>query len=550
MRGETLPASATEPPGGGGCSSSSPAFDGVEEPAIGEDPCVDLSIGYCYLHALDVISRISFTTMIKRYAALAIIYVLSAVELNAQNGWVAMEDSLRNKSIASMACDSMGRLYALAFAKTMEWKGQYVSYYNLYRSAGRGHQWESINGQTLDGKPLVVSPLGSVVVGGLGISTWPDGIEVEPTGYYRGANDAQWSNAGGEVIAADFSNPGLYVVGIAKFEYWSYRGGVVLCSRDSGRTWSSSPIPVAVADLCVTSTGEIIVGASNWDDAGTRDGAIYRSIDSGATWSVVRDSVDVARIIVTTTGSLLAEAIDRGDDWNHGYRPPMIIRSDDRGITWSKVLDSVDVTDMIARQDLLLFTGVGPNVPRPIIYRSTDDGMTWEKSTEPSITPLTRNQRGTLFGRDREGGIYRSEDGESWTQYLPPPPYSYDHAAFAIDRDGYIYVGTNGHGVYRSERSSSVERAAGFPTATLRLDAITPNPAGNRAVISFATPMAEHVRLELHDLLGEDVATLHDARLEAGEHRITLDATGLASGPYLCRLTAGGAVATKIVIVR
>ena len=62
---------------------------------------------------------------------------------------------------------------------------------------------------------------------------------------------------------------------------------------------------------------------------------------------------------------------------------------------------------------------------------------------------------------------------------------------------------------------------------------------------------ATRVRLTVCDLLGREVATLVDESRMPGTHRVSFDASRLASGMYLYRLHAGGTVLTKkLVLVR
>ncbi len=51
------------------------------------------------------------------------------------------------------------------------------------------------------------------------------------------------------------------------------------------------------------------------------------------------------------------------------------------------------------------------------------------------------------------------------------------------------------------------------------------------------------VRLTVHNILGEELATVVDATLAAGAHTAYFNAAGLASGVYLIRLRAGNDVA-------
>jgi glucuronoarabinoxylan endo-1,4-beta-xylanase len=55
----------------------------------------------------------------------------------------------------------------------------------------------------------------------------------------------------------------------------------------------------------------------------------------------------------------------------------------------------------------------------------------------------------------------------------------------------------------------------------------------------------------VYDLLGREEAVLVDEKRGAGTHEVTFDATGLASGMYLYRLTAGSFVQTmKLLVVK
>ena len=73
-----------------------------------------------------------------------------------------------------------------------------------------------------------------------------------------------------------------------------------------------------------------------------------------------------------------------------------------------------------------------------------------------------------------------------------------------------------------------------------------PNPFNPRTTIGFVLPQAQHVTLEVYNLLGQRVVTLVDRPMGAGQHSIGFHAADLASGMYLYRLTgAQSGVQTK-----
>jgi len=85
-----------------------------------------------------------------------------------------------------------------------------------------------------------------------------------------------------------------------------------------------------------------------------------------------------------------------------------------------------------------------------------------------------------------------------------------------------------------------------------------PNPFNPTTGIRYAVPGtrdqgsgASNVKLAVYDLLGREVSVLVNERKAPGSYTETFDASGLASGVYLYRLTAGSFVLTrKMVFVR
>ena len=76
-----------------------------------------------------------------------------------------------------------------------------------------------------------------------------------------------------------------------------------------------------------------------------------------------------------------------------------------------------------------------------------------------------------------------------------------------------------------------------------------PNPFNPSTAISFDVPVAGAVTVQVFDLLGQEVTTLVDGRVEAGRHTVTFDAGTLPSGIYLYRLRAGAVVQTRSMVL-
>jgi uncharacterized protein (DUF1501 family) len=81
------------------------------------------------------------------------------------------------------------------------------------------------------------------------------------------------------------------------------------------------------------------------------------------------------------------------------------------------------------------------------------------------------------------------------------------------------------------------------------LDQNTPNPVRGATTITFHLPRQARVHLDVTAADGRRVAQLIDRTLDAGEHRILFDASGLASGSYLYTLETGSYAMSKRMAV-
>lgn len=72
-----------------------------------------------------------------------------------------------------------------------------------------------------------------------------------------------------------------------------------------------------------------------------------------------------------------------------------------------------------------------------------------------------------------------------------------------------------------------------------------PNPLASHATVGLDLPTAQAVRVAVFDLLGREVAVLHNGPLAAGGHDLVLDAARLPSGVYVVRAMGPGLAALQ-----
>ena len=77
-----------------------------------------------------------------------------------------------------------------------------------------------------------------------------------------------------------------------------------------------------------------------------------------------------------------------------------------------------------------------------------------------------------------------------------------------------------------------------------------PNPFNPTTDLRFSIADLRFVTLKVFDVLGQEVATLVNGQLPAGSYDVKFDARSLSSGVYFYRLSAGGMVQTKKMILK
>lgn len=81
-----------------------------------------------------------------------------------------------------------------------------------------------------------------------------------------------------------------------------------------------------------------------------------------------------------------------------------------------------------------------------------------------------------------------------------------------------------------------VESSSGILPGVFTLNEAYPNPFNSSCLISFAIPERSDVKIDVFNILGQQVTTLLDEARDAGKHSIVFDADRFSSGIYFYRL--------------
>jgi hypothetical protein len=157
-------------------------------------------------------------------------------------------------------------------------------------------------------------------------------------------------------------------------------------------------------------------------------------------------------------------------------------------------------------------------------------------------------------GLPEDKGVFESKDtGLTWTRM--------DHTGFYntmvvcmtqahVDGRKAVYAGTLGGGVFRREFeiTTQVSEKMQIPK-TVQLLQNYPNPFNPTTTIEFGIPTGGHVSLTIYNTIGQTISELLNNEVREGYHKVSFDASRLASGIYFYRLEVGGVALTKKMLL-
>lgn len=212
--------------------------------------------------------------------------------------------------------------------------------------------------------------------------------------------------------------------------------------------------------------------------------------------------------------------------------------------------------------------GVGSTPSTYRVYRK--DSI--EPTARPMVSEVVDSTNMTIdlycnwFGHEDEVAAYQVFFGTDW---YPPlhgitetgiytvesyePNTGYVVLIRALDEDGNVISDYSERVRIFLNYLSAPEAApaAGTPR-TFTLAPVYPNPFNAGARVDLVLPRPERIEVQVFDVLGRAVETVHAGRLPAGAHTLHVDAGGWASGVYFLRAKDehGTGVIRRITLVK
>jgi photosystem II stability/assembly factor-like uncharacterized protein len=345
--------------------------------------------------------------------------------------------------------------------------------------------------------------------------------------------------------------------------------GNVFRSTDFGVTWTKNKRATTLSGIAFVTpslgfaVGRNIIQVGGLDEDRT---IILRTTNAGSSWTTY--SAGIWRYwlhAVTVLSSEIAVAV--GDSGS-------ILRTNDHGQSWFPLAGKWPLEDM--RPGLLPMTNLHLRAvsfadtsrglvvgDSGLVLRTTNGGYAW--STMPRITPqklfaVRMLNAANAIAVGDSGVFLRSVDGGlNWMQEVSGTSSAL-YAIASTNADRTTIVGEGGTVFGQIQGAvTAIEQDRSFQSLPdqMVLGQNYPNPFNPRTTISFQITSSDGfegsatslVTLKILDLLGREVATLVDERMEAGFHTAVWNASGFATGVYFYRLRSGNNVLTRKLLL-
>ncbi len=189
------------------------------------------------------------------------------------------------------------------------------------------------------------------------------------------------------------------------------------------------------------------------------------------------------------------------------------------------------------------------------VYKSTNGGINWAMTFNQGLCGLNtlyfiNEQTGWIAGC--EGAIHKTTNGGiNWTQqsfgtttYLYDMQFVNEFTGWAVGTNGRILKTTTGGLTQVIPLNSEVPKV-------FSLSQNYPNPFNPTTNIKFQIPNAGFVELKIFDVLGREISTLANEKLNPGTYEVEWDASAYPSGVYYYKIIAGDYSETrKMVLIK
>ena len=350
------------------------------------------------------------------------------------------------------------------------------------------------------------------------------------------------SNNGVNWVQSSLNNQTVYALVVNGSNIFAGTGGNgIYVSSNNGQNWTQTSLNNKYV------LGLVVIGGNIFATTYFYSG-IYRSTNNGQNWTQYALYGYNMREIAGSGTNIYANC----DSSNHDYGS--IYTSTNSGQNWTQTLTNVN-PNCFTISGNYIFLGAGGH-----IYLSTNSGQNWSVLINIGGTWALASSGSNIFAGYDDGTFNVSSNyGQTWTQRNEGMPMGSGIRSLFI-YNGYLFAGKDNTGIWRRPLNEiiGIKQISEVVPPSYSLDQNYPNPFNPKTKIKFNMPALNSplkkgeggmIILKVYDILGKEIETLVNEKLNAGTYEVTFDASKYPSGVYFYRLTTDDFSETKKMLL-
>ena len=262
------------------------------------------------------------------------------------------------------------------------------------------------------------------------------------------------------------------------------------------------------------------------------NGFIANTMNGGLDWQI--------QISGTTNYLESVKFINTKTGWAAGGGSNAVIKTTNSGYNWFPL---TSVPFGTYRDIFFVNANTGGIISGTNFYKTTNGGSNWITYSTGSTSGffgmhfINENsgwlvgEYGTIFSTTNSGVNWSGH--QSLTNNILQSVYFINNSTgWAVGWEGVILKTTNGGIVTNFKNEINIK------PETFYLHQNYPNPFNPSTNIKFDVARVGDVKIIVYDVMGREVQTLVNDKLQPGTYEATMDGSGLSSGIYFCRISA------------
>jgi photosystem II stability/assembly factor-like uncharacterized protein len=311
--------------------------------------------------------------------------------------------------------------------------------------------------------------------------------------------------------------------------------------------------------------------------AGTETEGVFRSTDNGSNWTPVNNGISNYAIhwLSSCSGSLYAAtgngvnlSTNNGENWSR-ISPPSIgslifsvqafsnkiiasssngvFISTDGGSNWNNISSGISgYIYCFSFYNNVVYAGSSTTG----VFKTTNDGLTWiQMSNElppgKAVRTISFSDEKIFAAVYNSGGIYYIPlSGNTWH---PANQGLTQLSCYTVIKFKYfIFAGTTA-GIFKrpSNEFTSIIKIGNTIPDNYNLSQNYPNPFNPKTIFRYSIPENGIVNIRVYNILGKEVETVVNEKLNPGNYEVTFDGSSFPSGIYFYSLVTDNFKSTK-----